>query len=570
MSLTIRRAPIHVLNLRNLANALSYQWRGSLHGPRFGVRGKMVRNAGAPRRVAVDGDWRLAVLVLVAATLLRLVLAALVPLFPDEAYYWVWSTRPAGGYYDHPPLIAFLIGIGGWSATPLGIRIGPVLAGFVLTLATAAIARRIGGDRAALRVAVIMSCVPLIAAGLILASPDAPLLAAAAVGLYAVVRAIEHPGGARATLWWWVLAGVALGLALCSKYTAFVLAGGVFLGLLSSKDLRQHLRTPGPWVAIMVALIVFLPVVAWNAEHSWASFHFQFRHGLKPPKISGPIGVLRREGDYLGAMLGLASPVLFVLFVLATVRGLSQRATSAQRLLAVVATVTVVFFAYSALRQRVEPNWPAPAYGPAIILLATLPWSARAVRWTKAGVVLGGAMSLLICVHAIVPILPIRPSRDPIRRAAGWDAVAGAVERARTDLSRSSTAHTWVAGNRYQDAALLSFYDRGIHAFAVNIGGRRNQYDLWPGFNGLAAPGDRLVLILDDSPNIPVPIAALGPYFQSVRRGERVAMRWRDDEVGNRRLWVLEGWKGGWPPRPHWAPPDRFRVTHAAVGMSGQ
>jgi hypothetical protein len=178
------------------------------------------------------------------------------------------------------------------------------------------------------------------------------------------VRAIEHPGGARATLWWWVLAGWRSGLALCSKYTAFVLAGGVFLGLLSSKDLRQHLRTPGPWVAIMVALVVFLPVVAWNAEHSWASFHFQFRHGLKPPKISGPIGVLRREGDYLGAMLGLASPILFVLFVIATGRGLSQRATSAQRLLAVVATVTVLFFAYSALRQRVEPNWPAPAYGP--------------------------------------------------------------------------------------------------------------------------------------------------------------------------------------------------------------
>ncbi|HKP30872.1 MAG TPA: glycosyltransferase family 39 protein [Gemmatimonadales bacterium] len=529
----------------------------------------MVRNAGEVGSVTERSGWRLAVLVLVAATLLRLALAAVVPLFPDEAYYWVWSARPAGGYYDHPPVVAFLIGLGGWTGTPLGIRLGPVMAGFVLTLATAGIARRIGGDRAALRAAVMISCVPVIAVGLILASPDVPLLAATAVGLYAVVRAIEHPAGARAGLWWWLLAGVALGIALCSKYTAFVLAGGVFLGLLSSPSLRQHLRAPGPWVAIMVAAVVFLPVVAWNAEHSWASFHFQFRHGLKPPKIPGPIGVLRREADYLGAMMGLASPILFVLFVLATARGLTRRATGAQRLLAVVATVTVLFFAYSALRQRVEPNWPAPAYGPAIILIATLPWSVRAVRWTRAGVVVGAAMSLLICVHAIVPILPIRPSRDPIRRSAGWDAVAMAVERTRTDLSRSSTARTWVAGNRYQDAALLSFYDQGIRAFAVNIGGRRNQYDLWPGFNSLASPGDRLVLILDDTPETPVPIAALGPYFHAVRRGERVAMRWRDDEVGNRRLWVLEGWKGGWPPRPQWAPPDRFRVTRTAAGVSG-
>ena len=528
----------------------------------------MVRNAGEVGSVTGRSNWRIAVLVLVAATLLRLVLAAVVPLFPDEAYYWVWSTRPAGGYYDHPPVIAYLIGLGGWLGTPLGIRLGPVLAGFVLTLATAAIARRIGGDRAALRAAVIMTCVPVIATGLILASPDAPLLAAAATGLYAVVRAIEHPPGARKGLVWWVVAGVVLGIALCSKYTAFVLAGGVFIGLLSSRDLRQHLRTPGPWVAAMVAVIVFLPVVAWNAEHSWASFHFQFRHGLKPPKTPGPIGVLKREGDYLGAMVGLASPILFVLFVLATARGLTREATGAQRLLAVVATVTVLFFAYSALRQRVEANWPAPAYGPAIILLVTLPWAGRAIRWTRAGTVLAAAMSLLICVHAIVPILPIRPSRDPIRRAAGWDAVALAVERERTDRSRSSVARTWVAGNRYQDAALLSFYDRGVEAFATNIGGRRNQYDLWPGFNGLATPGDRLVLILDDTPATPVPIAALGPYFQSVRRGERIAMRWRDDEVGNRRLWVLEGWKGGWPPRPHWAPPDRFRGTRSAGGIA--
>ena len=528
----------------------------------------MVRNAGEVGSVTGRSQWSLAVIVLVAATVLRLVVAAVVPLFPDEAYYWVWSARPAGGYYDHPPVIAYLIGLGGWAGTPFGIRFGPGLAGFVLTFATAAIARRIGGDRAALRAAVMMTCVPVIAVGLILASPDAPLLAATALGLYGVVRAIEHPAGARGGLWWWILAGVALGIALCSKYTAFILAGGVFLGLLSSRDLRQHLRTPGPWIAIMVAVVVFLPVVAWNAEHSWASFHFQFRHGLKPPKVAGPLGVLKREGDYLGAMAGLASPILFILFVIATARGFTQRATSAQRLLAVVATVTIMFFAYSALRQRVEANWPAPAYGPAIILVATLPWSVRAVRWRQAGIILASAMSLLICVHAVVPILPIRPSRDPIRQSAGWEAVAGAVGRTRADLAKSSVGRTWVAGNRYQDAALLSFYDREARAFAVNIGSRRNQYDLWPGFNSLAGLGDRLVLILDDSPGTPVPIAALGPYFQSVRRGERVALRWREDEVGTRQLWVLEGWKGGWPPRPQWAPPDRFRVARTAAGVS--
>ena len=104
--------------------------------------------------------WRIAVAVLVAAALLRLVVAATVPLFPDEAYYWMWSSRLAGGYFDHPPAIAVLIRAGGWPTTPLGVRFMPVLAGFVATLATAAIARRIGGDRAALRAAVLIACIP--------------------------------------------------------------------------------------------------------------------------------------------------------------------------------------------------------------------------------------------------------------------------------------------------------------------------------------------------------------------------------------------------------------------------
>lgn len=528
----------------------------------------MLSKANTHYSIIRGSDWRLAVLVLLAATLVRLALAAVVPLFPDEAYYWVWSGRPAGGYYDHPPVIAFLIGIGGWAGTPLGIRLGPVLAGLVLTLATAGIARRIGGDRAALRTAVIMVCVPIVATGLILASPDAPLLAAAAAGLYAVVRAIEHPAGARASLGWWALAGLALGVALCSKYTAFVLAGGVFLGLLSSRELRPHLRSAGPWLAVALAALVFLPVVAWNADHNWASFRFQFRHGLRPPRDPGLLGILKRQGDYLGALVGLASPILFVLFVIATGRGLTRQATAAQRLLAMVALVTVGFFAWSAVRQRVEANWPAPAYGPAIVLLATLPWSARMARWTVAGTALAAGMTLLIYAHAVVPLLPIRPARDPIRQSAGWDSVATAVARARAELTTASPgARTWVAANRYQDAALLSFHDRSIEAFSINISSRRNQYDLWAGFNGLAQPGDRLVLVLDDAPESPVAIVALSPYFESVRRRELVVMRWRDDPVGGRRLWLLEGWKGGWPPRPQWAPPDRFRAIRSAGGI---
>ena len=526
-----------------------------------------IRNVNGARN-----DWRIAVALLVSAALVRLALAAIVPLFPDEAYYWVWSRRLAGGYFDHPPGIALLIRAGGWSPTPLGVRLMPVLAGFVATIATAATARRISGDRAALHAAVLSTCLPLTAAGLVLASPDAPLLAAAMLGLYAVVRALEHPPGSSISLAWWTTAGLALGCALCSKYTSVLLAAAVFLALASPRDLRLRLRESGPYVAAGMALLVFMPVLLWNAQNDWSSFVFQLRHGLAASKHSGLMAVLKREGDYLGGQAVLASPIIFVFFGVATVRGLSRRASSAQLVLAVTALLTVAFFGYSALRQRVEPNWPAPAYLSAIVLLTTLPWGERAARWMRGGIVLAAAMSMLIYVHGLVPILPIAPARDPVARSAGWGAVAAAVERARGTLAAESRTTTWAAGDRYQEAALLAFHD-GQHreTFALNIAGRPNQYDFWPGFVDRAAFGDNLVLVVNDTEELHPAVILLTPYFETVHRGELVTRRRGTDAVGTRRLWLLVGWKGGWPRHPFQQPhrqvtsPERPR---ADLGLS--
>ncbi|HZI43211.1 MAG TPA: glycosyltransferase family 39 protein, partial [Gemmatimonadaceae bacterium] len=160
--------------------------------------------------------------VLLAGVIVRLVFAGTIPLFGDEAYYWEWSRRLATGYFDHPPGIPILIrgGTALLGATSLGVRLVPVLAGFVAALATAGVARRISGEESALRAAVIITCMPLAAAGLVLATPDSPLLATTAVGTYTLVRATQATRASRASLYWWIATGVALGLAFWSKYTS--------------------------------------------------------------------------------------------------------------------------------------------------------------------------------------------------------------------------------------------------------------------------------------------------------------------------------------------------------------
>jgi len=134
-----------------------------------------------------DGEaraWRAAVVVIVAAWLVRLAFAARLPLFPDETYYWDWSRRLQGGYFDHPPMIALLIRAGtalaalfGAGPSPLAVRFFSVLAGAVATLAAAATARRLAGGRAALIAAFSFAIMPLAAAGLVATEVDAFLQA---------------------------------------------------------------------------------------------------------------------------------------------------------------------------------------------------------------------------------------------------------------------------------------------------------------------------------------------------------------------------------------------------------
>ena len=487
-------------------------------------------------------------LVVGVAAVIRLVFAALLPVFPDEAYYWEWSRRLAPSYFDHPPVVALLIRFGTtfFGATPLGIRLGSILAGWVASLFTIAIAARLGDARTALRAAVVMSVLPLAAAGLVLATPDAPLLACTAATLYFVVRALEVDSSS--SLRWWLAAGVALGVAFLSKYTAVLLPLGVLMAFATRSSLRARLRESGPYVACIVAALVFMPVVVWNARHEWVSFAFQLKHGLSAPQGSALVAAWKHEGDLFGGQAALVSPILFVMMGVVVWRSFTKQADDAERVLGVVALVSSGFFAYSAIRQRVEANWPAPAYIPAIVLLACGARTRARDAWLRAGVVLAAAMSLAIYVQGLTPVLPLAPARDPVARAFGWSDLARAADSTSRAVHASTNATTWIAADRYQEAAELALLSPGNPtAFATNLSGRANQYDLWPRFPDVARAGDALVLVVDESAEPHAAIARLTPYFATVERGALVVLRRGAGEIGRRRVWTLVGWRGDWP-----------------------
>jgi 4-amino-4-deoxy-L-arabinose transferase-like glycosyltransferase len=505
-----------------------------------------------PHAVVEAGDaraWRAAMGITLVAAVVRLVFAALLPLFPDETYYWEWTRHLASGYFDHPPVLAYLIAAGcrlaglfGGGPSPLAIRFFPVVAGGIASLFAAMIARRLGGGRAACTAAVVFALMPLAASGLVLATPDAPLLAASAAGLYFVVRALQSPASSASALRWWLAAGVALGLAFSSKYTSILLPVTITAAVLLRPSLRGRLREPGPYLACVVATLVFLPVLHWNATHDWVSFRFQIEHGLGTPKGSA----IKRELDLIGGQLGLVSPIIFALAAIAVWKSLRRAADDARFALAVVAFGSWIFFGYSALRRSVEANWPAPSYVPGIALLAALsPSIARSV-WLKRGVALAAIMVAVLYLHALVPVLPLPARRDPVARSAGWEGMASHVDAAR----RALAGRTWVGSDRYQDVGELAYHlpDRP-EAFCTCITGRHNQYELWPGFSSVARPGDNLVLALEETPDTHDTAARLAPYFARITRGALAPLLRGRDTVDVRRIYSLEGYRGGWPAR---------------------
>lgn len=494
--------------------------------------------------VARDGR-RTAVVIAISGSV-RLLVAALTPVFPDETYYWDWSRHLATGYYDHPPMIAWLIRLGTsiFGHTALGVRIGAVVAGALATGFASAAARRLGGERAGFLTAVLFAVTPLSAAGLVLATPDAPLLAAATACLYALVRVFETPPRSAASTMWWSIAGVALGLAFCSKLTSALLPLGVFAGLLITSTLRPRLAELGPYLATIIALAMFLPVIVWNAQHQWISFAFQLQHGLGGTSGSA----VKRELDLIGGQAGLVSPIVFVLCIAAVARALRRATVPAERLLGLVSIVIFAFFVYSATQRRVEANWPALAFVPAILLVAAFGSSGAWSRWLRPGIVLAGLLSLVAYVNAFTPILPVPARRDPAARASGWPELAAAVSSTRASLPLAP-ARVHIAAARYQEASALAFHlTDHPDTYSLNISGRANQYDLWPGFNVRARPGDAMLLVVDDGVGPSPTVNSLTAHFSSVQRGSQVQLTRNGDLVKNLRIWLLDGWRGTWPP----------------------
>src|SRR5476649_864862 len=134
------------------------------------------------------------VLTVLALLLLRLVAAASTPLTFDEAYYWMWSKHLAGGYYDHPPMVAFVIRLGTMIAgdTELGVRLVSILLALPMSYAVyRAAVILFGGQRVAATATILLNVTMMAAVGTLVVTPDSPLLVASSFIVLCLAKVLE-------------------------------------------------------------------------------------------------------------------------------------------------------------------------------------------------------------------------------------------------------------------------------------------------------------------------------------------------------------------------------------------
>ncbi len=339
------------------------------------------------------------VLLVAGTTLLRIGFAAATGLGVDESYMVAAGRALSLGYFDHPPASWWL----SWGAARLFGTEAPVvvrLPFILLFAASQALAWRIGcrisSERAGFWAAVALNLSPVF--GVTTGTwvlPDGPLDAALLAGALCLLNALAARDNGRGLLWW-SAAGLCAGLALLSKYSAVLTLGGALLYLLTAREHRRCFGKPGPYVAALLALAVFAPVLAWNAAHGWASFAFQADRavGMRFHPLA-PLATLGGEALFV-------LPWIWLPMMLLLARAFSRGASWPGRLLAFLAAPPIAGFALVSVwsSQRVLFHWAAPGY----LMLFPLLGEAIAARLNHAWVrrAVGGTAALLLAALLVV------------------------------------------------------------------------------------------------------------------------------------------------------------------------
>ena len=444
--------------------------------------------------------------------------SGLIDLSPDESLYWLQAQHPALSYYSKPPLTALtmLLGTSLFGNSDFGVRFfSPVIAAILGLVCLRFCARELNA-RLGFALVLITSATPLLQVGANLMTIDPLSVLFWTLAMLAGWRAIQPEGNAGQ--WFWV--GVWMGFGFLSKYTALFqwLCWAVFFVLW--RPARGHLRRPGPYLALLVNVLLALPVLIWNAQHDWVTVtHVGGRADF------GNLShfTLRYLFEFIGAEAGLLNPVFFIGMIWAGIAFWRTKPRDLRMVYFFSMGIPLVFaYTLQSFHARVLPNWIVPAVLPLMFVMLIYWESFWAKAWLRrtfyAALVLGLISMIFLTDTGIVKVITGRSlpvAMDPLHRIRGWRETARIVGEARENLLKEGKP-VFIIGPEYGAASEVSFYlpearealKKQPIVCCWDSDKPITEFHYWPGYNFWERTGDNAIffkiLPLDKHTNQPL------------------------------------------------------------------
>lgn len=340
-----------------------------------------------------------------------MVVGGVLELSNDEVYYYLYALKLQSNYFDHPPGVGLLIRLSTLNLllnSELFVRLGAVLCAASGTYIIFQLGKELRNERTGWIAAILYNTsiyTSLIAGTFII--PDSPQLVFWLMALWIMYRIIgKYDAGSPVGVMPWVWFGAMAGFAvMCKVHGIFIWVGmGIYLLLFAPR----LLRTPGPYVAAVLTLVLMSPILFWNIDNDFITYRF---HSERVAVEQGSVIRLDSFLQAIGGQFLYSNPVNVVLIIIALIklRQGSFLTSSASRFLLVSGVPIIMVVCGMSLFNDMLPHWSGPGFMVLTMVAAawlescmgydsTLPFSVKA-----GGVLLGTAVVLAFSLIVLYP-----------------------------------------------------------------------------------------------------------------------------------------------------------------------
>ena len=402
-------------------------------------------------------------------------------IFRDEYYFIACSRHLALGYVDQPPLSIYLLALSRlfFGDSLFAVRLLPALIAGLIVFLTGLIVKRMGGGKTALVIAGLATSL-----GPFLLGQNSHYSINSWSGLFWILAAYltivffktENPK---------ILLplGLVIGLGLLNKIDMLWFAFGLVMAILLSKQ-RRLLATRWPYLAALVALILFLPFIIWNLQNHFA--HLEFMANASRLKY----GAIRRF-DFIGGIILEHNPFALPLWLGGLYFCFISKAGRAFRALGII---FLTVFAILLVNGHSKAEYMSAAF-PMMFAAGSVQMeifsAKKRFHWLKYALSAAVALSGLVFLPLAIPVLRV-PAYIEYAKALGfaqksaeghqltdlpqsyadrfgWEGLAKTVSEAYQMVPGGERSKTIVYAQNYGEAGAIDYY--------------RGRYDLPPVFS---------------------------------------------------------------------------------------